>query len=262
MATWLGQAGFALRSPGSAPVLIDPYLSDSLAAKYAGARWPHIRLRPAPVTPEALPEVAAVLCTHAHTDHMDPGTLTPLLAAQPAVPVVVPRAVRDQAIERGVPPERVIGLGAADSATPADELRVDAVPAAHETLVVDEAGDHLHLGYVIQLAGVRLYHSGDCCPYPGQAELLADLDIDVALLPVNGRDAERLESGVPGNFHFEEAVDLCRDAGIPWLVPHHFGMFDFNTADPATFDLDAAGRSGVQVVLPTHGEDLELVEVR
>jgi hypothetical protein len=27
----------------------------------------------------------------------------------------------------------------------------------------------------------------------------------------------------------QEAVAVTRDAGIPLLVPHHFGMFSFNT---------------------------------
>ena len=48
-ARWLGQAGFLL-SVDSDHLLVDPYLSDSLARKYAGTVFPHIRLRPVPVT--------------------------------------------------------------------------------------------------------------------------------------------------------------------------------------------------------------------
>ena len=32
----------------------------------------------------------------------------------------------------------------------------------------------------------------------------------------------------------DEAIDLCRAGGIPWLVPHHFGMFASNTVNVAT----------------------------
>ena len=61
---------------------------------------------------------------------------------------------------------------------------------------------------------------------------LRDLKPDIALLPVNGRDQYRRSHNVPGNFHFEEALQLCLDCDIPYLIPHHYGMFDFNTIDP------------------------------
>ena len=84
----------------------------------------------------------------------------------------------------------------------------------------------------------------------------------MALLPVNGRDAHRLAHGVPGNFDFAEAVELCAAAGIATLVPHHWGMFAFNTVDPASFDLDFAARRGVTVRVPRHGDTVELAAAR
>jgi len=45
---WLGQAGFALRHTNHR-LLIDPYLSDYLAHKYAGTDFPHVRMMPPPV---------------------------------------------------------------------------------------------------------------------------------------------------------------------------------------------------------------------
>ena len=68
---WLGQAGFWIDT-GAHRILIDPYLSDSLARKYAGQANDHRRMMPVPVVPEALPRPDVVLVTHAHTDHMDP----------------------------------------------------------------------------------------------------------------------------------------------------------------------------------------------
>ena len=40
---WLGQSGFLVQWQGH-HVLIDPYLSDSLTAKYAGTDKPHVRM--------------------------------------------------------------------------------------------------------------------------------------------------------------------------------------------------------------------------
>jgi L-ascorbate metabolism protein UlaG (beta-lactamase superfamily) len=227
---WLGQAGFALRHPGGR-VLVDPYLSDGLAAKYAGRVYPHVRLHEAPVDPADLRDVDLVLHTHAHTDHLDPLTVRGLLAGN-RPRFAAPRARRDVALERNVPVELLDAVDAGERIE-VGGTAVTVVPAAHEELTRDDEGNHHFLGYVIEVGGVRLYHSGDCVPFAGQAELLAGLDVDVALLPVNGRDPERLANGVPGNFTVDEAVQLCRDAGIPELVCHHIGLFDFNTVAPA-----------------------------
>src|SRR5512143_877186 len=71
---WLGQAGFAFRHDNRL-LLIDPYLSDSLAEKYRDGEFKHLRLMPVPVQPSEITGCDWYLCTHAHTDHMDPQTI-------------------------------------------------------------------------------------------------------------------------------------------------------------------------------------------
>jgi L-ascorbate metabolism protein UlaG (beta-lactamase superfamily) len=83
---------------------------------------------------------------------------------------------------------------------------------------------------------VRLYHSGDCVPYDGLTASVAALKPHLALLPVNGRDEERSGHGVPGNFTLDEAVTLCKDAGVRAMIAHHHGLFDFNTIEPGAID--------------------------
>jgi L-ascorbate metabolism protein UlaG (beta-lactamase superfamily) len=257
LARWLGQAGFVLTA-GMANLAVDPYLSDSLAEKYAGRLFPHTRMRPAPLAPQQLPPLLAVLCTHAHTDHMDPATLTPVMADQPRLRLACPRAVAGEALRRsGADASRLDPLRAGEHMG-YGPFTVSAVPSAHEEREFDEHGDDRFLGYVIDAAGARVYHSGDCAPWDGLAEWLGRMAVDVALLPVNGRDAYRRGNGVPGNFTFEEAVRLCAAAGIGTLVPHHWGMFAFNTADPAGFDFGLARRLGVTVQLPAHGSTMIL----
>jgi len=255
---WLGQAGFLVKY-SSYSLLIDPYLSDSLAQKYRGSEFAHERAMPVPVKPEDVHDIDAVFCTHRHGDHMDPGTLPTLAENNPRCRFFIPRAELDSAISMGLPRDRIAALNAGDVFRVSCEIRVTAVPSAHEALMTNDRGEHHYLGYIFRLGNHTVYHSGDCVPYEGLNKNLAEEHIDVALLPINGRDEFRRSRGVPGNMTFEEAFSLCRDAAIPLLVPHHFGMFAFNTVDPQTLAHNANVRSGnPRILLPNTGSWLEL----
>lgn len=227
---WLGQAGFLIAMAGQR-IVIDAYLSDSLAEKYRGKPFPHTRMMPPPVAPGALTGIDWLLCTHGHTDHMDPGTIPALLAANPQARVLAPRAEAARALDRGVPPDRLVLIDAGESVDLGGVI-CTATPAAHETLARNDQG-FLCLGYVLAGGGVTLWHSGDTIPWPGQAEWLAPFRVDLALLPVNGRDARRAANGVPGNLTLTEAVALADAIGARAMIAHHFGLFDFNTLDPS-----------------------------
>ena len=90
---WLGQSGFLVQF-NARHALLDPYLSDSLTAKYAQSDRPHVRMTERVIAPERLAFVDVVTSSHNHTDHFDPDTLKPLLAAKPALPLLLPEANR------------------------------------------------------------------------------------------------------------------------------------------------------------------------
>ena len=233
---WLGQAGFVLDGGGHR-VVIDPYLSDSLSEKYRGTSFPHARLMPAPVAPAAIAHVTAVLATHAHTDHLDPGTLPGLLEANPGAGLVAPTSATKPALARaGIGPDRLRPLDAGERLSIGPGLAVTATRAAHETLERDDQGRHRFLGLAVSLAGATVFHSGDTVPFEGQVEELRALGADLALLPVNGRDEMRRTNGIPGNLTVAEAVTLARAAGVPSVIAHHFGLFDFNTVPRASIE--------------------------
>jgi L-ascorbate metabolism protein UlaG (beta-lactamase superfamily) len=242
---WLGQAGFVIDIAGMR-LVIDPYLSDSLAAKYRNTARPHLRMMPPPVPPDEIFHVDLVLCTHAHTDHMDPGTLPLLLATNPRARLIAPRAVSAQATERsGAQGDRLILARAGEPVSPATRIEIMPTRAAHETLETDTDGNHRFLGYAIRGEGTCIWHSGDCSPFDGLEDEVRQLRPDVALLPVNGRRAELSQNGVPGNFSLHEAIAVARHVGATDLIAHHYGLFDFNTEQPEIIDAEIAATTGL-----------------
>ena len=113
-----------------------------------------------------------------------------------------------------------------------------AVPSAHETLEQDENGDHKYIGLIVQVGERIIYHSGDAVPYEGLVETLKRWKIDIAILPINGRDPAR---GVAGNFTGQEAAELGKAIGARLVIPCHYEMFEFNTASPQEFADHADG---------------------
>ena len=222
---WLGQSGFLLQWQGS-HILLDPYLSDSLTRKYANTDKPHIRMTARIVDPSHLDFIDVVTSSHNHTDHLDAETLCPLLRANPGMKIVVPEANRRFVADRlTIDPDRPLGLRDGESVS-VGKFTITAVPAAHEELSPS------YLGYIVQFGPWTVYHSGDTLLYEGIVERLRQFSIDVALLPINGRAAERR---VPGNLNAREAAELGKAIGARHVIPCHYEMFTFNTADPREF---------------------------
>lgn len=250
---WLGQSGFLLLWQGQC-LLLDPYLSDSLTHKYAHTAIPHVRLTERVVAPEKLGFVSIVTSSHNHTDHLDGETLRPLMAANSALTVIVPAANQLFAANRlQVEPEQ---LTAVTTHTPLTlpPWTFHAVPAAHETITRDENGQPHCIGLLIQVGRWTIYHSGDTMYDQAVVSSLRPFTIDLALLPINGRDPAR---GVAGNLSGPEAVQLAQECAIGHIIPCHFDMFAFNTASPDPF-LAAARAANQPYHLLQNGQRLTL----
>ena len=246
---WLGQSGFLLQAHGN-HLLFDPYLSDSLTKKYATTDKPHVRMTELVVDPLRLNFVDVVTSTHNHTDHLDAETLVPLLQANSNIAVVVAAANREFSADRlRVPAERLIGVDAGESFTAAG-FTIRAVPAAHENIDRDELGRCRFVGFVVECDGKTIYHSGDTVLYDGMVQQLRRWNIDVALLPINGRAPERR---VAGNLSGREAAQLAKEIGARIVIPCHYEMFEFNTATTDEF-LNTARKIGQPVQVLRAGE--------
>lgn len=230
-AWWLGQSGYLVTFKGQR-ILIDPYLSDSLTVKYASTNKPHIRMSERVVAPEILKNISVVSSSHNHTDHLDAATLQPILKNNPGIQFIIPEANRQFICDRvKFDTAYPTGLDAGESTT-IGHFTFHGIPAKHNEIEKDEKGRCKFMGYVIRFGGWTIYHSGDTLWFDGMADLLRSYNIDVAFLPINGNDPSR---GVAGNLNAYEAAQLGRDINAQMVIPCHYDMFTFNTADPGSF---------------------------
>ena len=229
---WLGQSGFLVMCAGNT-VLFDPYLSDSLTRKYAETDKPHARITERVVDPFHLTGIDIITSSHNHTDHLDQETLASLFEANPDTQFIIPEANRKFVATRMTcDPDWPIGLNDGASVE-IDGITFHGIASAHDELKTNDKGQHHFLGFVIQLGPWTIYHSGDTRLYDGLVDRLNQHSVDLAFLPINGYKPERR---VAGNLNSEEAAQLAADCNIGTSIPHHYDMFEFNTADPIDFD--------------------------
>jgi L-ascorbate metabolism protein UlaG (beta-lactamase superfamily) len=92
------------------------------------------------------------------------------------------------------------------------------------------------MGYVIEFGKYKIYHSGDTLLFDEMVDLLKPFAVDVAMLPINGNKPERK---VAGNLNCKEAAELGKAIGAGCVIPCHYDMFTFNTADVNEFIREA-----------------------
>lgn len=251
---WLGQSGFLLQWKGKR-VLIDPYLSDSLTIKYAATDKPHTRMSELVVRPELVKGISIVSSSHNHTDHLDAETLIPVLKNNPGITFIIPEANREFVDERvKCGNDLPVGLNDGGSVT-VDGFTFHGIPAKHNEIERDEQGNCKYMGYVIAFGDYKIYHSGDTLWFDEMVELLQPFSVQVALLPINGNDAARK---VAGNLNSVEAVKLGKALGVKYVIPCHYDMFDFNTADVNEF-VKEAEKAGQPYKVLKGGERFSLV---
>jgi L-ascorbate metabolism protein UlaG (beta-lactamase superfamily) len=228
---WLGQSGYLLQWQGIR-VLIDPYLSDSLTKKYLTTDKPHTRISELVLKPELLQNIDIVTSSHNHTDHLDAETLIPILKNNAGIKFVIPEANRNFVAER-VQCENEFPIGLNDkSSVTIDGFTFYGIPAKHNEIDRDEKGNCKYMGLVIEFGGYKIYHSGDTLWFDGMVELLKPFNVDVALLPINGNKPERK---VAGNLDCKEAAELAKAINAKTVIPCHYDLFSFNTADVNDF---------------------------
>jgi L-ascorbate metabolism protein UlaG (beta-lactamase superfamily) len=158
------------------------------------------------------------------------------LKNNPGIKFIIPEANREFVAERtGCKKEFPIGLNEGQSVT-VDEFTFHGIPARHNEIERDANGNCRFMGYVIAFGKNKVYHSGDTLWFDEMVDLLQPHKVDVAILPINGHDPARR---VAGNLDCVEAAKLGRAIHAKWVIPCHYDLFEFNTADLNDFVKEA-----------------------
>lgn len=249
MAWWLGGNGFVFKTPAGTQIYIDPYFSNCVAAIFGVER-----AFPPPITAEeARPDL--VISTHWHEDHLDPAGL-PIVAKYSRAKFLGPPSCVSRLLGWLVPRDRVTGIRLGETHQ-FNEVKITAVAARHIAGVPGWESDDA-VGLLLEIGGLRIYHSGDT-EYDLRLRALAydrENPIDVCLLVINGTG---------GNMNAHEAALLAWQLGAKTVIPmHHLLWKDFAGGEQATLDPQALvdtyhrlGGAG-QVKLLDVGQGLEL----
>jgi L-ascorbate 6-phosphate lactonase len=236
--TWLGQASFRFEV-GERRILVDPFFAEHEA-----------RTHPPPPVDEYGAGIDWLLVTHEHLDHLDPYSLREVAARSEGLTIVAP-APLEPLVREACPDATFAGVGRGVRLELRGAGSLTVVPAVHAREPADGyADDPRFVGYVLELAGVSLYHAGDTIVTDSLVEALAPLRIDVALLPVNGRTYYRERQGLVGNMGPRDAVALATEIGASVLVPIHWDLFAGNTEWPGRV-VDAAVEAGAPLHVVT-----------
>jgi L-ascorbate metabolism protein UlaG (beta-lactamase superfamily) len=221
---WLGQHGWIVKTTNYL-LGFDLYLKDD----------PRRLIKPV-LQAEDCDFFDFLFATHEHTDHFDQPALEVIAKASTKTRFVLPKILQTKAAKIGIAGRRVVLLDAQKQVEYSREnLRIISIPSAHEFLEIDPETGSQFLGYIVYVDGFCLYHSGDTCYYDGMLGKLREHTIDIAFVPINGRDGTRYRRNTIGNLTYQEAVDLVGQAKVCLACPAHHGMFAHNTQDPVLF---------------------------
>lgn len=205
--TWLGQAGL-LFDTGDTKIMVDPYLSDSVAKQDPKKRRRvAVDERFLEITPDIL------ICTHNHLDHTDPETLAQILNTEKAITVLAPFDSW----------HTVNAFGRNHNYVMFNRLSRWTEGNIHFKAVRADHSDKTAIGVIIEHEQAIYYLAGDTL-YNDEIFLDLPAMIDVIFLPING-------SG--NNMNMADAQAFAEKAGAGKAVPLHFGMFD--SLDPLEF---------------------------
>lgn len=234
---WLGQAGFAFKTPAGKIVYTDPYFTDYVQRVLPEYGLAFKRIMPKLVEAEEA-DADYIVSTHSHQDHLDVDAL-PFLLKNPRIHFFGSPDCRPFYIDSGVPDSRFTIFHKRETFTLGD-FTLTGVYADHGELAPNA------LGVLFNFGGIKVWQVGDTAYRPDMWQDLFKEEIDIILPPINGAF---------GNLNGVEAARLAHAAHAKVVIPCHFWMFAQHFGNPVEF-LDACKQAApeVRIMLMTQGE--------
>lgn len=238
---YLGQAGFRIDTGDGRTVFLDAYLSDA-AERIFGFK----RMTPSVLSADRI-DADLYLSTHSHVDHLDPDTL-PAVVRNPRTFFLGASDCGDIYRRHGISEDRFALLNEGEQYD-LSWAKIRGVDAEHGELAPEA------IGLLLEIDGVRIYHTGDTSFVPERIGASLASDIDILIAPINGRY---------GNMDAREAVELALLLKPRYVIASHFWTFlehvgENGKGDPTTF-LREAGRilagTGIEAKVMAPGESL------
>jgi L-ascorbate metabolism protein UlaG (beta-lactamase superfamily) len=219
--TFVNHATFLIQADGI-NVLTDPIWSERASpVGWAGPK----RVRDPGVTWDALPPIDVVLLSHNHYDHLDVATLARLRERYEPIMLV---AAGDGRIIQPLGVRRLHELDWWSSFTLSERSKFTFVPAQHfSARSLFDRQESLWGGYMIEVAGRRIYFSGDTGYSVHFAEISRRLGRpDIALLGIGSYEPQWFMK--PVHMNPADAVAAHRDLGARHSIGMHFGTFQLS----------------------------------
>jgi predicted outer membrane repeat protein len=203
---WIRHSGFRI-STSSVVIYIDPYQ-----------------------VPDSPHDATFVLCSHSHSDHFSPSDIARVAGPQ---------------MQLIGPPDVVSSYGKGLTLAPDQTLQLGSVTIqgvrAYNTNKPNHPKANNWLGFIVEIAGKRLYHAGD-------TDLIEEMksigDVDVAMLPVSGVYAMTAAEAATATTYFHAKL----------AIPMHWGTIVGTLADAQAF----AQKASCPVKVMTAGETISL----
>lgn len=251
--TWMGHSTSLIEIDG-ARVLTDPVWSERPSPlSWIGPK----RYYPPLIAIDSLPNIAAVVISHDHYDHLDYQTVVALTAKTNAM-FIVPLGVAAHLEYWGVPLSRIVELDWWESTT-VQSLSITLTPARHasgRTGVLDNDAT-LWGGFAMSGAEHRVYYSGDTGLFPAMNDIGTRLGpFDVTLI-----ETGQYHRAWP-DWHIgpEQAVNANTRVQGKTMIPVHWGLFTLamhSWTEPVERSVVAANLAHVPLLTPEPGQGVE-----
>jgi L-ascorbate metabolism protein UlaG (beta-lactamase superfamily) len=208
---WLGHATVLFNFFGTW-LVTDPALERRIGIGRGLAKLGPRRLVQPALRPAELPDLHAILLSHAHMDHTDLGTLRQFRAD---VPVVVQSGNRD--LVRRFREVRELAWG---DHTELDGLRVEATEVRHWGARMVTDNHRGYGGYLLEKRGCTVLFAGDTAYTDVLTRLGRRGPIELAVLPIGAYDP-----WINNHVSPEQAWTMFQRLGARYLLPVHHSTF-------------------------------------